>query len=189
MEDNPYRAPEFADPLTIGAPPSASEKEIRAFVGRNASYYLRKWPGGIDDSGRARGFNWAAFLLSGLWLPFRKMYRITVIVFGIFAVETILEEIAVAAGVASEQGLSAVGSLLGLVFSIICGMFGNAWYLAHAKREIARIRELGLDDDAYYEALARRGGTSLLASLGLFCLFLGLMFTLGLAFEFLFSGE
>jgi hypothetical protein len=70
MEDNPYQAPLFTDrPKSgfddlprigfddgIGIKASfASEAEIRAFVGRRADYYLRKWHPALYDSRTARG--------------------------------------------------------------------------------------------------------------------------------------
>ena len=79
--------------------------------------------------------------------------------------------------VKSRQRESAtLNNFAGSMLSIICGIFGNTWYLAHAKREIARIRALGLQDDAHYWALARRGGTNVFASLGLFLLFVVAVF-------------
>ncbi len=188
MEDNPYQAPEFIEPLTLGGS-SVSEKEIRAFVGRNAGYYLRKWPGALDGPGRAQGFNWAAFLLSMLWLPYRKMYRIAFLVCGIFAAEEVVGEIAVARGLVGEQQLLLFDRVAGLVFWILCGAFANAWYLAHTKREIARIRALDLQDDAYYAALARRGGTSLLGSFGIILLFIVVMGVAAVAIDLLFPTE
>jgi hypothetical protein len=195
MEDNPYQAPAFTDqPMTgvePGFPPGSSgrsEAEIRAFVGKKADYYLTRWSEALHDGGRVRGFNWAAFLLSGLWLPYRKLYRIAIIFFVIVAAESVLEALAVAAGFATEAGLSALGSLVGLVAAVVIGSFGNAWYLAHAKRQIAQVRALGLQDDAYFAALARRGGTSLPASFGLFFLFLFALFLVGVALEYLSAG-
>jgi hypothetical protein len=188
MDDNPYRAPVSTDPVTIGVS-SLSEKEIRAFVGKHASYYLKKWSAGLGGSGQARGFNWPGFLISFFWLAYRKMYWITAIVIGVTVIETVVEQIAVDGGFASEQGISAVSSLAGLIFSIVCGTFGNAWYLAHAKREIARVRALGLPDDAYHEALAKRGGTSFVGSLGLVFLFLVVLYAVGVAIDIFSSGE
>ncbi len=78
--------------------------------------------------------------------------------------------------------------LVGLAFCVVCGMFGNAWYLAHAKRQIARTRALGLEESAYYAALARRGGTSFIAAIGIFLLYFALVFAAFVAFEFLDSG-
>ncbi len=178
MEVNPYQAPKFDELPRIGAdadnrPNDAGLKqaEIRAFVGKNAGYYLRKWPSSLEDHGPARGFNWAAFMLSGLWVAYRKMYRATLIMFGLILAESVCEEIAVATNLMSEQASASLSRISGLIICLICGTLGNAWYLAHTRREIARVRAQDLPNDAYLAALARRGGTSFLASLGLFCLF------------------
>jgi Protein of unknown function (DUF2628) len=174
MEDNPYQAPEFTQEREI-ALTSLSEAEIRAFVGRNAKYYLRKWSAPLGDFAQATGFNWAAFLLSGFWILYRRMYRVALIAFSIVAVPAVVTGIPEAAGLADQgtiKALNAVGNLCGFAFAIVCGNFGNAWYLAHTKRQIAQVRELGLAEEAYLRALARRGGTSFFGALGLFALFL-----------------
>jgi hypothetical protein len=175
MEDNPYQAPAISESPAMEAS-TLTEAEIRAFVGRRAGYYLTKWAAALDDPfGRATGFNWAAFLFSGLWIPYRKMYRTALIFYSIVVAVSVVEFIAQAAGFLSDGALRALEGfdrIIGLVFSIVCGMYGNYWYLTHARREIARIRASGLKDAAYYDALARRGGTTILASLGLFFLFI-----------------
>ena len=112
MEENPYQPPNFSDPPEIEGS-SPRELEYRAFVGRNARYYLRKWSFAPDDSGSTRGFNWAAFLLSGLWLPYRKMYRVTFIFYSILVGTSVLAELAAYAGVASENALSALDQVRG----------------------------------------------------------------------------
>src|SRR5258707_862516 len=56
---------------------SVALQELRAFVGRRAVYYLAKWRGVLAGSGTETGFNLAAFFLSAIWLPYRKMYGIT----------------------------------------------------------------------------------------------------------------
>jgi hypothetical protein len=175
MEENPYQPPNFSDPPEIEGS-SPRELEYRAFVGRNARYYLRKWSFAPDDSGSTRGFNWAAFLLSGLWIPYRKMYRATFIFYSILVGTSVLAELAAYAGVASENALSALDQFGGVIASVVCGIFGNAWYLAHAKREIAKIRDLSLDNQAYLKALAKRGGTNLPAAFGMFVLFIAAIF-------------
>jgi hypothetical protein len=195
-EDNPYRTPMFSDLPNMGEAPelqptesSPSEAELRTFVGRNANYYLRKWAPALHDSRPVRGFNWAAFGLFGLWLGYRKMYRVALIAFGIIGAETVFEELAIGAGFVSEQQISALSRLVGLAVWIVCGMYSNAWYLAHAKRQIAKIRASGLKGDAYREALTRRGGTSLVASFGLFLLFLVTLAVAGIAVELFFPSD
>jgi hypothetical protein len=180
MDQNPYQPPRFDDLPKIGpdsrpgpgtGATGLTQDEIRAFVGKKADYYLDRWPAPGEQYARARGFNWAAFMLSALWMPYRRMYRVAWIMYGIFAAYLVLGEFAVARGVATERSLEPLGRVVSIIFWIVCGAFANGWYLAHAQREVARIRLLGLEGDAYHRALARRGGTSLLASLGTLCLF------------------
>ena len=144
MEENPYQPPRFDELPKIGPDAGAgtgdggvSEREIRAFVGKNADYYLRKWPPPAEPYGQATGFNWAAFLLSGLWLPYRKMYRMSLLMYGVIVGEEVLEMIAVAVGWANDQSLGVIGRIVGLAFSIVCGSFGNSWYLAIPRPRLA----------------------------------------------------
>jgi hypothetical protein len=79
-----------------GTMSTLNAQEVAAFVGEKAGYYLQKWRPVLDgtgNAGNATGFNWAAFFLSGLWLPYRKMYRATAIFFGVILLETLFEEI------------------------------------------------------------------------------------------------
>lgn len=192
MEENPYQPPRFDELSKIGLDAGAgtgagglTEGEIKAFVGKNAGYYLKKWPPPAEPYGGAMGFNWAAFLLSGFWLPYRKMYRMTLLMYGVVAGEELLEMAALAGGLANEQTLAPIGRIFGLAFSIVCGFFGNSWYLAHTRRMIGQLRTLDMQPEAYREALVRRGGTSLAASLGMFCLFVVVLFMIGFVFELL----
>ncbi len=55
-----------------------TEEEIRAFVGSNADYFLKKWRPALEGLSNKAGFNCAAFCLSGFWFPYHKMYAATV---------------------------------------------------------------------------------------------------------------
>jgi Protein of unknown function (DUF2628) len=196
MENNPYKAPGFTDESQGGVNPTFGasglyprEAELRAFVGRNAAYYLRNWSPTLEHSLQVGGFNWAAFFLTGIWLAYRKMYRVVFILVGIFVVEGILEEFVVAGGFVKPESVKLVNSFLILISSVVCANFGNGWYLAHATRQIAKIRALGLPDDAHFKALARRGRPSLLGVLGVFALMLVLSFAIGVALELMFAEE
>src|SRR5215207_976016 len=150
-----------------------TEEEVRAFVGPRADYYLKKWWLDLDSSiGSGTGFNWAAFFLSGLWLPYRKMYRATLIFLGVFLLETLFEEIVYVGFLGRPEAPGALGRFVGLVAGIVCGGFGNAWYLSHAQKTIGKMRSQGLPEDAYFKALIKRGGTNITASLGFLLLFI-----------------
>ena len=88
--ENPYAAPAPTPGDTQPVLAEGTEEQyLRAFVGTKADYYLEKWSPLAGHSGRSMGFNWAAFLLSGLWLAYREMYMVTTVFFAISLVESI----------------------------------------------------------------------------------------------------
>jgi hypothetical protein len=145
-----------------------NDQEVAAFVGAKADYYLQKWRPVLDgtgNAGNATGFNWAAFLLSGLWLPYRKMYRATAIFFGVILLETLLEDIVYIGILGKPEAPGFWGRVVSLIAAMVCGGFGNAWYLSHTQEAVTKVRGQGLADDIYLQTLAKRGGTSIVASI------------------------
>jgi len=131
-------------------------KEIMAFVGSGGDYYLRQWAHELEGQKGGLGFNWAAFWCPGYWLLYRKMYllaMVTTIVWGTVVL------------VLQPKGVE--GLVLRCVIAFICGSCGNAWYLFHARKVIARVRSLGLDEVDYLERLSMRGGASHTAALAI----------------------
>ena len=173
VSENPYAAPKADLSNTDSAQNLTTEqRDLRAFVGAKGDYYLAKWNLNADSSGAKSGFNWGALLLAGLWLGYRKMYRITVILYLIILVETIAEEVIIVGVLGEPEQAAGLGRLLGIVVAIVCGSQGNRWYLSHARKVISEVRALGLDDEAVSVMLKKRGGTNLFASLGLLLLFI-----------------
>ncbi len=189
-EPNPYEPPrEPASPsVRDSSRVGLTDQEVTVFVGRKAGYYLHRWAGALDGAPTSTGFNWAAFFLSGLWLPYRKMYLITAIFMGIILFESILEEVVFVGVLGRPEAPAGLGRTVGLAASIICGGWGNRWYLSHARRAAAELRSQELTEDAYLDALARRGGTNIAASLGFFALFIAAVFGSFLALGLLFEG-
>jgi hypothetical protein len=157
-----------------------TEQELRTFVGPRADYYLSKWAG----DRRGMGFNWAAFLLSGLWLPYRKMYLATFILYAIILVESVLEDVVFVGILGQADTPAALPRIVALAVAITCGTLGNRWYYAHACSKIRGLREQGMPDETYLDSLGERGGTSVPAALGMFFLFLILMIAAVLTMEF-----
>lgn len=145
-----------------------TEEEIRAFVGRKADYYVERWM--RRDS---MGANWAAFFLSGIWFPYRKMYRATLIFYGAILADAVLEEI-----IDLPEHLS---RWVGVAVAVICCSSANRWYFNHATSKIRELRAQGLPEEKYLDAVAARGGTSLFAGLGLFVLLFSLVIAAALA--------
>ena len=179
-----------------------TEEEVKAFVGRKADYYCRKWSLALKGQGVGHDqvavaglmlsqprtdFNWAAFLLSGLWLPYRKMYVLTLVFFGVILAESVLEEVFFVGALGMPEPPAAVGRLVGLAAAIVCGCFGNRWYLSHARKVITEVRSQGLPEEEYLRILSKRGGTSLSAALGFFVLFIGAVFTVLFVLQLVFA--
>lgn len=141
-----------------------SEQEVKAFVGPRCGYYLQKWREALEGEGEARGINRAALLLSGLWLPYRRMFLPTAVFFGILMLDSVVEEIVFIRVLGMPQAPEIPSLIVGLIAAIVCGAYGNKWYLSHARKVIADTRSRRLPEDEHLRVLARRGGTSVLAS-------------------------
>ena len=142
-------------------------EEFRAFVGPNwAEFYQGAWTRILTGKGRGASFNWVAFGLPIFWLPYRKMYLNTVILYGILVLEAIFEDVYFIGirGAAEHPRLVSFG--VTLLVAAICGAYGNRWYLSHAKKVIAVLREQGLQRDVFLETLSNRGGRSLVSAIG-----------------------
>jgi hypothetical protein len=169
-QENPYAAPQaLTAPFepNAGAPTYSEVELLRAFVGRRAERFLRKWEPRLEGSGPSR-FNWPAFFLTGLWFSYRKMYRITMIFYAILLLEGILEEILFVVLLGMEEAPMAIHSGISLIAAVTGGKCGNGWYLNHARRVIAEVRGSGLEGEALLQELRRRGGTNVGAAIGMF---------------------
>ena len=166
----------------VDSPPT--EAELRAFVGPNADYYLGKWGKPLHQGGGPAGFNWAACLLSGFWLPFRKMYRVALIFFAVTFAIGLLEELFFGVYLGKETP-KALDRATSFAAALVCGMFGNQWYLSHARRVIRRSRAEHPDESIRLQVLAKRGGRSVWISIGFvvlaFAVMIGLLMALDVA--------
>jgi hypothetical protein len=90
--DLPLEQPD-PEPLLPAYPTSGepTDEELTAFVGTKADYYLPRWRASQQRLG---GFNFAAFFVSGFWLPYRKMYRTTLLFYGLVLAVCIVEDAA-----------------------------------------------------------------------------------------------
>jgi len=64
----------------------ATDAELKAVFGPHTDYYVAQWRGTAP-----RQSNWAAFFFSGIWLLFRRMYKIGAVFFAVVLVESLLE--------------------------------------------------------------------------------------------------
>lgn len=167
-----------------------TEHEVRAFVGPRSDRYLEQWRPLLTAAGsgaRDAGFNWSAFFLSGLWLPYRKMYKVAAIFYGIILLESLFEELVFVEVLGWPAAPNAVGTAVGLIVAIVCGRLGNRWYLDHTRAKVAELRDQGVEDYRYLQTLAERGGASVATALGFFVGFVVLAAALLFALQLVFA--
>lgn len=187
VSSNPYASP-IAAPREAVAPGEPTQSELIAFFGPRASYYLQRWRGAAQGK-QSMGFNWAAFLFAGIWVGYRKMYRVAMIFYAVVILETILEELLFLVVLGYPETPNSIAFATSMAFALVCGLFGNSWYLAHARREIDRAKAEGLEGATLVRALAHRGRTSVWVALGLVGAYTAVLFGLLLFVEFLLNPD
>lgn len=64
--------PQYQQPQPMhGARNNYDTPQVRALIGKNADYYIRKF-NAIENKGSNSSWNWAAFLFGYLWLAYRR---------------------------------------------------------------------------------------------------------------------
>lgn len=156
-----------------------SEDHLRAFVGRNAGRYWRRWRWYIQHDRRSAGLLWPPFFLSVIWFLYRRMYKEVWVPFalaGLVAVaEVAVEELYFVRrlGVATPPRL--VETVGNFVLASATSWAGSALYLRRFRSAVRDARERSPLLDSQLELLRERGGTSAGG------LVVGIAITLGLA--------
>lgn len=135
---------------------------LRALIGSNAGYYIRRW--NSERTGSDGGWNWAAFFFNMFWCFYRKMYGIG------FILITITLLAGYGAMKAEIPGLS---TLIGLLIALYTGLRGNAHYYNRIRRKLA---ESETASGANEEELRRQGGTTWGGAMLSLAVFIGLAF-------------
>lgn len=110
----------------------ADEEHFANFVGKNKGYYQRKWAG-VNDPSSSVSWNWAAFFLGPFWLGYRKMYRHIFIWFGLFLLLDLFDVL-----IGNTYEVSSINYIVSFVLYLLVGMFGNALYYRHAKKQVEK---------------------------------------------------
>lgn len=161
-------------------------REVAAYVGPNALNFLYKFRAMLQRK-TAVSFNLGAFLFTGLYCFYRKMYALGGILLAIkaacyipFAINYIpyfQEQMAAGATTLSEfmhintlspyyQALVSTSAIVqygGLVLSVLCSLFFNYFYLKKITQQVRIQRYRGhaaAGTQQYYQNLSRMGGTS-----------------------------
>jgi hypothetical protein len=153
-----------------------TEQEIRTFVGKNSNYYLRRWSTLSVGGENEVGFNNAAFWLSGLWLPYRKMYKVSMIFYGATIAYTIFEYFLFIGILKYKELPNDLYYLVCIIFAGVCGKYGNRWYYLYTCSKIAEVRRSSSSEESRTQVLLNRGGTSWSAALGFFMMAMILLY-------------
>lgn len=132
----------------------AKTDALRAYVGKNADYYINKWQ---IETGEVKkdSWNWAAFFLGFFWLGYRKMYSVLFALVAVFLVTDVILY-------AIDIDTTLINSGIGMGTSIVLGLMGNYFYYLQAEKSIMKNSHQGI---YLKDKIARAGGRS---PLGLF---------------------
>ncbi len=136
------------------------EPAVRAFVGRNAQYYLDAWRPFLENRAPMPRLNWAGFFLGPFWLGYRKLFTPLAIYFAVIFATVMLEDFVILPRLGTDRLPRAADLVINLAFAVTVGKFANYWYWHRCEREIATTHAAGADHDTQLRSLAERGGTS-----------------------------
>ncbi len=150
----------------------ASVRELAAYVGENAEYYLPRFKL-MSENARMLSINLSALLFSCLFYFSRKMYAVGAFLLALSAMFTLPQsifsfgqlfpELGISAAVAEHYGrIASTVNMIYMFTSLGTALFANRFYFHKALRDVAKTREtVGVSDEAgYYSALSRKGGFS-----------------------------
>ncbi len=136
-----------AQPVSAVGYPGLVREEIMLFAGSNSRTYADAWES-YRDSGEKLLTSWSttAFLLSIVWLAYRKLYVYAFACFVLVSGLTLWEPVFALAGLAI--------CMAGI------GLFGKSLYVRFADSRVKQIIASATDPDSYVQNLRLNGGVS-----------------------------
>lgn len=131
-------------------------KELHKVVRNNTAYYDFKW-GKAKDPEKGNGWNWIAFFFPLLWLAYRKMYKLFIII-ALVGVPTLITSVFIDIPMWIDF-IVYFGTML------FTGWQGNRLYYKHTVRVLHKAKELSDAQHNYY--FQTKGGTHVGIMLGL----------------------
>ncbi len=172
MEYNPYTTPfGGVDPDDIID--EVSVKDLTIFVGHNTPYFIPKFKQ-FSESPKSASFNFAAFIFTGIYFLYRKMYGLGALFLAVMIITAIpsyivqLDNIQKSMEISlfdinisdSLYTLNIIFSLVNLVSMFIAGAFGNKFYKSHCVSKIKNIKNNFTEHEEYNEQLIKQGSVS-----------------------------
>jgi hypothetical protein len=168
-----------APPYGYGAAPAGGDPAVRAAIGSNAEYYLRKWAA-MDASGSTVSWNWAALFLNGLWLAYRRLWGAALVFLAVIVgITAFVIALVTTRTIEVEVGFGFVA--FSTLPAIWVGARGNDLYRSRIRRILV---ETGATphDPASIEWARQRGGASFASGVAFYLL---LSVVLGAPFAYL----
>jgi len=137
-----------------------SHEELSAVVGPKSETYLEAWAPILSGKKSTNRFHFAGFFVAPYWMAYRKMKNVAAAWFVVVCISVVMEYLVFIRILGRSEAPALAGSLFGLILAIVCGYWGNTWYLSHVKEVVDSVRTQGLTGEAYFEELAKRGGTN-----------------------------
>ena len=131
---------------TASYEPDATAVEL---IGKNTDYYVSRFQR-IKWNGKRISWNWPAFLAGPLWLVYRKLYG--------WAAGYIL------------LNLFLISDGLGIIVSVISGLFANYIYMQRIENLTADAKKLPLSERTQF--IHEKGGVNVVAVIALIVLFI-----------------
>jgi len=129
---------------------NVEDEAIAAFVGKNYSYYQKKWAAAAAKKS-PMSWNWAAFFLGIIWLVYRKMYGLAAIIVAILVLDVVIETY--------FPLPESLGRAVTWAVAALFGWFGNSWYKSHVEKKVKAINVTFTQEEAHV-ALAKQGGVN-----------------------------
>lgn len=181
---NQYEMPlnPFTTPFGGVAPDEKIEdvpaKELAIFVGNNSHYFLPRFKALAQTKGKAKVINWPAFLFTGWYYLYRKMYGIGILVILINLVLSIPNTINLmqmmntttafntsAVNMEFLTTINLITSMLSWILRFVCGYLANTFYKNHAMNKIRKIKskadEDGLSETDYINIIRKKGSVAI----------------------------
>ncbi|NNF76539.1 MAG: DUF2628 domain-containing protein [Rhizobiales bacterium] len=144
--------PAVAEDAPAGEETSPVREEIMLFIGKNAEAFEESWENHLKADGKLQ-MSWSTpgFLLSFMWLAYRKLHK--------FA----LGGFALVAGMTLVHGYAALAAMFVLMVGV--GLFGKSLYVRMVSNRVMSIMQSAGDPNIYVNNLRLQGGVSLPAAL------------------------
>jgi len=138
-----------------------SEEVIRAFVQKNADYYLAKWQL-MAKTGSKISWNWAAALFTSLWLFYRKMVAYGFMLFGVGFLMGFLYFLIVLTfkNIALIMLINFFNFVVSIAIVILLGIYGNYIYGHFTYKKLKELSLIAKNEEELKLLAAQKGGTS-----------------------------